>query len=482
MYGERLRTVEKVAKNTSVMLVGNLLFRLLSLLVTIYLAKYLGVEGFGRYNFVFAYLGFFVILTDLGLGDVVVREMSRNEKIMSSMLGNVYMIKVFLSAVAILLSITVISFMDYPQETINLIYAASFILLFQSFSDIYKMLFLTRLKMGYDVVSKIISKIFFCVLVVVLIIEQAGLMELILAFALSELLRTLLNLMFSRKIVAPVFSFDFEMWKKLFRESLPIALSGVFLVIYHRIDVLMLSMMQGDIPVGLYSAAYKLAEPIGLFPYAVVVSLFPVMSRYFKESSQNLFMTYEIGIKILLILMLPISVGIMLLSAPVIDLIYHDPSFSGSVTALQILIWSVFFAALNYLLTTLLTSINKQRLNTLSMGFCVFINIVLNYLLIPVYSYNGASVATVITEVILFLISIYFVSTHIGWLKFHSLAFKPLISCLLMGLLTYYGWNVLSISVFIIIPLVAAVYFLSLFGMRTFSDSEMDVVKKLLRL
>ncbi len=474
--------MEKVAKNTGVMLIGNLLFRLLSLLITIYLAKYLGVESFGRYNFVFAYLGFFAILTDLGLGDVVVREMSRNEKIMSLMLGNIYMIKVFLSAIAILLSITVISLMDYPQETTNLIYAASFILLFQSFSDVYKMLFLTKLRMEYDVISKIISKLFFCVLVVFLIIEQAGLMAIIIAFAVSELLRTLLNLIFSRKIIGPVFRPDPEMWKRLFRESLPIALSGVFLVIYHRIDVLMLSIMQGDIPVGLYSAAYKLAEPIGLFPYAVVVSLFPVMSRYFEESSQNLFMTYEIGIKILLILMLPISAGIMLLSAPIIDLIYHDPSFSGSVTALQILIWSVFFAAINYLLTSLLTSINKQRLNTLSMGFCVLVNILLNYLLIPSYSYNGASVATVITEVILFLISIYFVSIHLGWLKFHRIAFKPLVACFLMGLLTYYGWNMLNINIFLIIPLAAAVYFLSLFGMRTFSDSEMDVIKKLLRL
>jgi len=73
----QLSTVQQVAKNTGIIISGELIFRLVSLVVTIYLARYLGTAGFGKYSFVFAYLAFFNIITDLGLQTILVREMSR---------------------------------------------------------------------------------------------------------------------------------------------------------------------------------------------------------------------------------------------------------------------------------------------------------------------------------------------------------------------------------------------------------------------
>jgi O-antigen/teichoic acid export membrane protein len=72
-----VRTVRKIAKNTGVIIAGNVAFRLVSLFVIIYLARYLGTGGFGKYSFVFAYLAFFNIITDLGLQQILVREMAR---------------------------------------------------------------------------------------------------------------------------------------------------------------------------------------------------------------------------------------------------------------------------------------------------------------------------------------------------------------------------------------------------------------------
>jgi len=71
------KIVQRVAKNTGIVITGELIFRLVSLVVTIYLARYLGTAGFGKYSFVFAYLAFFNIITDLGLQTILVREMAR---------------------------------------------------------------------------------------------------------------------------------------------------------------------------------------------------------------------------------------------------------------------------------------------------------------------------------------------------------------------------------------------------------------------
>lgn len=191
-----MSTIDKVAKNTGVLLVGNLLFRLISLVVVIYLAKYLGVDEFGKYNFVFAYIAFFGIVIDFGLSEILVREMSRDAESMAKMLGNAYIIKIILSIFSILLSISIISLMDYPVDTTTYVYLISFTLLFISFSDNCRSVYQTTLKMEYDIVAKLISKIVSASLIFFIIAMHGTLYQLILVFLFSEVLKALLNYFF----------------------------------------------------------------------------------------------------------------------------------------------------------------------------------------------------------------------------------------------------------------------------------------------
>lgn len=466
-------------------MVGNLLFRLISLVVVIYLARYLGVEEFGKYNFVFAYLAFFGIITDLGLADILVREMSRDVKSIPKMIGNAHVIKLILSVVAVLLSILVINIMDYPADTTKYIYVASIMLLFQSFSDNYRSFFQTTLKMEYEVTAKLIVKVLSAAIVLYLIVTQGTLFQIIALLTIAELLRTILNYIYARKFVRARFEISFKLWKQLFKESLPIALSSVFLIIYHRIDVLMLSMMikggAGDIAIGLYSAAYKLSEPLGMVPYAIIISLFPIMSKLFKDSKEELIRSYEIGLKFIIVMMLPIAVGTTLIADKIIQLIY-DPSYIGSIPALQILIWALLIGSVNYLLVVLLTSIDKQRLSTISMGFCVIANILMNYILIPLYSYKGASLATVVTECILFVMTFYFVSNSLRSIPIHRIFIKCLPACIIMGMPVYYLNNFTEYNIFVIIITAALIYIVALFGFKTFSNEEKAIMRKVFKI
>lgn len=480
-----MSTIHKIARNAASVMIGNLLFRLISLVVVIYLARYLGVEEFGKYNFVFAYLAFFGIITDLGLGDILVREMSRDAKSIPKMIGNAHVIKLILSFVAVLLSILVINIMNYPADTTKYIYIASIMLIFQSFSDNYRSVFQTTLKMEFEVTAKLIVKFLSAGIILYLIATQGTLFQIIVLLTIAELLRTIMNYLFARKLVRANFDISFELWKQLFRESLPIALSGVFLIIYHRIDVLMLSMIikgtAGDIAIGLYSAAYKLSEPLGMIPYAIIISLFPIMSKLFKDSKEELVRSYEIGLKFILIMMLPVAVGTTLIADKIILLIY-DQSYIGSATALQILIWALFIAAVNYLLVVVLTSIDKQRLSTFSMGICVIANILMNYMLIPLYSYIGASIATVATELILFVLTFYFVSNNLKTAPLHRILFKCLPACIVMGIPVYYLNNFADLNIFIIIVTAAVIYAVALFGFKTFSDDEKAIIRKVFKM
>ncbi len=480
-----LSTAQKVAKNTVFLLSGNLLFRLISLIVTIYLAKYLGVEDFGKYNFVFAYLAFFGILTDLGLGDILVREMSRDSEKMSLIVGNAYIIKLLLSVLAIFLAVLLVSFLGFPADTTTYIYVASTVLLFQSFSDTSKTVFQATLRMKYEIFAKLISKLVFAVMIFYLIAEHGSLLQILYIYILSEFVRTLLNYVLSKKVTRTLYDVDSKLWKFLFKESMPIALSGVFLIIYHRIDVLMLSMMigghQGDIAVGLYSAAYKLSEPLGVVSYALIMSLFPVMSKSFKISKNSLIRSYEMGYKFTILLMLPIAVGTTLLSDKIILLVYNE-SYTGSITALQILVWAIFIGSVNYLMIILLTSMDKQRLNTLNMGFCVVANAVMNYILIPKYSYNGASFATVVTELILFLLTFYFVSKELKYISLFNMLFKAIVCSLLMGIPIYYLSYHTNFNILIICIIGVSIYSVALLRLRLISTEDKVIIRNILKI
>ena len=470
-----MSTVQRVARNTGVVIAGDLIFRIISLFVIIYLARYLGTVGFGKYNFVFAYLSFFGIITDLGLQTILVREMSRDASITPKLIGNAFIIRLILTIFAVVLSIVVITLMSYPADTTSYIYIATFTIFFISFSDFYATIFQANLRMEYKMIAKLSFKVLSAALIFWIIFSHGTLMQVMIVLVFSEMIKTLISYSFSRKFVKPRFEIDFGLWKYLFKESLPLALTVVIWIIYYRIDVVMLSIMQGDAQVGIYSAAYKLSEPLSLIPSALMVSLFPIMSASFKTSEERLIKSYKLAIRYLLIIMLPIAVGTTIIADKIIFLIYRA-EFVGSATALQMLIWALVFTSASFVLTNLLVSIGKQKLYTASMAICAVVNVTLNFILIPTLSYNGAAIATVATNIVFFLSNFYFVSKYLQVPPMRKTLLKPTISCLLMGSFVYYFMN---INVFLLVLLAAVVYFVTLLTLKTFSKEDIDIIKKI---
>ena len=474
-----LSTVQRVAKNTGIIIVGDVIFRTISLVITIYLARYLGTVGYGKYNFVFAFLAFFGIIADLGLRDILVREMSRDRSMMPKLIGNGYIIVLILTTSAVALSMIVISLMSYPADITTYVYIAAFTIFFISFSEFYFTIFRVNLRMEYPIFAKLISKVLSAGLIFWIIFSHGTLMQVMIALVFSEMVKTSLSNLFSRKFVRPQFNIDFGLWKYLLKEALPLALTGVIWIIYFRIDVVMLSLMQGDAPVGIYSAAYTLSQPLTLISSAFMLSLFPLMSGYFETSQDRLVKSYRLGIKYLLIIIIPIAIGTTLIADKIIFLIYGS-EFAGSATPLQILIWAIVFISISSVLTKLLIAIGKQKLYTLSMAICAIANVTLNFILIPILSYNGAAITTVATNIVLFGASFYFVSKHLQvLLPIHKISIKPIISSLLMGAFVYYF---IAVNIFLLVPLAAIVYLVALLALKTFSKEDLDIVKRVLKI
>ena len=473
-----MNVAKNILKNTTILFVGNLSFRIISLFVVIYLARYLGVEGFGKYNFIFAYLAFFMITSDLGLNQILIREMSINKSDIPKLIGNGLIIKICLSAASILLAIITIYLLDYPKDTVIYVSVASLILLFQSYSDSQKTIFAVFLKMEYDVFSKIINRLISACIIFYIIYIEGSLLQVILALILAEFVGTLFNRSFSKKLTHIKYNIDMNISKKLLVEAIPVALSGFFLIICHRTDVIMLSFLEGDTSVGFYSAAYRLSEPLILISYALVASLFPLMSSSFTTSKSSLVKMYDHGLKYILIIMIPICLGIMLLSDNIITFIYGN-EYLNSIEALKILIWSLFFVSINYLFTQLLIATNRQRFATIIMFFSVITNIILNFILIQKYSFIGASFATLITEMIFCIICFAYISNYLTHLPIQNYLFKSITAAFGMGIIINLLKD-LNINLFAIIAISTLVYGTVFIALKGLSDEEHSALKKII--
>ena len=239
-----------------------------------------------------------------------------------------------------------------------------------------------------------------------------------------------------------------------------------------RIDIVMLSALKGDAVVGIYSAAYNpLLAIAGIISGTIVAAIYPVMSRLFVASRDALDHTTVLVSRYMAMIGLPIAMGCFVLASKFVELFYEG-QFSASAIAFQILALFIPIRLVSSVTGTLLTSINKQGLRTISVGLSALLNIFLNALMIPYLSYVGASIATVLSEVFLYFVFLHFISRYYKRLLLYSHYTKPIIASILMGLFIFYFKNM---NLLILIPCAVMLYLLALLLLKAFTDEDKKI-------
>jgi len=472
-----METVVRVAKNTGVVIIGKTISGLLIMAITILLARSLGANRFGIYCFVFIYLGFFGILMDLGVKTILVREISRDRTKANKLLGNAIVMRIILSVFALILACSAISFLKYPFDTKLLIYIASLSFLV-SFSSLYEVIFQIDLKMKYPALVNILNVVMRLLLFVYLIYLKAPLLWFVVAYIITLLPGLFIILRLSRKFIKPKFEIDFGIWRKLLKESWPIALTAAFIMLHMRIDQIMLFQMKGPGAIGHYAAAVRLTEALNILPAAFMVSVFPLLSKYFIASREKLEKAYHLSFKYMAIIIVPIAMGVCILSEPIIRLVYGN-QFLSITPVLRILIWSEIFVFLGVVHLNILISVGLQKLDFIFTLSGAVANIILNFLLIPHYGIIGASIATVISYGLGVPLSCILIKTRkYGRAMLRSML-KPFIVATIMGCFTYFAF-LFRIPLVIIILSSGIVYFAFIILIRGLDTQDLRYFKKIM--
>jgi O-antigen/teichoic acid export membrane protein len=473
-----MNTVKTIAKNTGVLAISQVITSILGFFLLIYIARYLGEVGFGKYSFAISFTALFAIFANFGLNTYIIREIARNKELTSEYLTNVSLIKLILSFLAFALIVLTINIMDYPQDTTYAVYLFGIYMILTSFSLTFRSVFQAFERMEYEAVISIIEKIILFMLVLFVIFSGYGLIELAFVYIFAGIVAITLSFSIVLiKIAKPKPSINLSLWKTLIIGSIPFALNALFGVLFFQIDTVMLSVLKGDAAVGIYNAAYNPLLALGVIPGVFIAALYPVMSRYFTSSKDSLETFTGLSSKYMAILGFPIAMGCFVLADKFIALFYGD-QFSASIIAFQILAFFIPLRWVSSITGTLLTSINRQSLRTVSVGLIALFNIILNALMIPYLGYIGASIATVLSEVFLYFVFIYFINKYYKRMELHKHFIKPLVASLMMGgFIVYFK----DLNLFLLILLAVLVYFVMLLVLRTFTQEDKDIFKQVVK-
>jgi O-antigen/teichoic acid export membrane protein len=467
-----------IAKNTLVLLIAQCASSFLGFFYVIYAARYLGVEGYGIISFGLAFLGVLGAVADFGYSSIIAREVARDRSLAGKYIGNLILARLVLIG-AMFAGVFLFAYVShYPIVTTTVLYLLTLSTCFSLFTINSYAIFQAFEKMEFQSIGIALTSVFNLLGALVVIHLDRGLIAWAAIFVVSNaVVFAYSSVVLIGKFTRPKVEFDPLFLRHATSLALPFAISSILSITAFRIDMVLLAILVGDIAVGIYSAAYGLLAFLIVIPSIIATSIYPRLSILFVTSQKQLTYGFNISLKLLFVVSLPIAVGTTLLAQNIIFAIYNT-QFDQSIIALRVLIWTVPFIFATYFFGTTLASINRQDLAVKILGCCALFNIALNLVLIPRFSYVGAAVVTVATEVLGFALQFYALSKLLAPEPLHHYAIKPILASAIMGAFIIVF---AKIPVPLIITLSILVYFFTIILLRYFSKEEFALFKRIIR-
>lgn len=369
------------------------------LLVGVWIARYLGPEQFGLLNYALAFTGLFGAIATLGLQSIVVRDIVRDPDGVRLTLGTAALLQFIgglISFVLILIAIAYLRPDDPLARSIVAILGA--IQLFKA-SDIVVYWFESQVQSKYVVWVQNSVFLVFAIGKVALILNKTPLTAFVWLMLVEAILVALiLIIVFNRfGLSLATIKTNSKRAEALLKDSWPLLLSSIAIVVYMKIDQIMLGEMIGEKAVGIFSAAAKLSEAWYFVPMMIVSSVFPTIITN-KQTNQAIYMERVQRLYNLLAFM-SVIIGVIftLISSWLITTLY-DANYSKAATVLSIQIWAGVFVSMGIARGKWLLAENLQHIGYWYIALAMVINIVGNYFLIPLYEEIGAAIATVISQ------------------------------------------------------------------------------------
>lgn len=473
-----MMTKDRIIKNTFALFMGNGIVNLLSFFLMVVMARTLGDVGVGQYSFIFAFGSLIILLGNPGLEYLIVKEVPADKGLLPMYGGNILSLKIILAVLAVSVTVALSMFINKPQVVIYSLLIVCIIYGLNVVGSTFSSILHAKERMDLTSLAQVAERSIALGLGVIVLYKTRSVLYLVLVLLVSRAVREVLCFYFSNRYFTPALRRDWRIWKELFIKSVPFSLSIFFLYIYYRIDTVMLSLMINDQVTGWYNAAYRLVDVVNYIPFLIVTAILPPMARSSKKDKELLRDIFNRSLRYLIILAAPIGLGTYLLAPRIIQFVYGE-GFSNAAFALKILIWAEVFVFVNYLGGQVLNVIDKQKAYTMIIGITAAVNILLNMILIPKYTYIGASVATLLCEVLVFILVYHIIKKVFLKVSIWPLLLRPILASIIMGILIL---RIDFLPLWYAVPIGAVSYFLLFFLLGGFNEHDKETLIDILSM
>ncbi|MBI4492426.1 MAG: flippase [Chloroflexi bacterium] len=477
----RVSSIRRLARNSLLPTATSLLNKVLDMGFAVAMLRMLQAEGVGQYTVAVVLAGYFDILVTFGLPTLITREVARTPGEAARYLGSSLALRYALWAlclplVAVLLGpgADVLGVNAQVALAVWLLVAA---MLPGILAGCLSALFMAHERMDVPALVAVATTLLKVALGLGALLGGYGFVGLAAVAVLANLATAALLLGLCWVLLGwPGAQLDLTLGRRLLGPAFPLMVSSLLNSLFFRLDALLLNPLAGPLAVGYYSSAYKVIDGLLVVSSSFTLALFPVLSRLAHGPSERLRDAYWLGLKTLLLVSVPMAMGVTLLAEPLMELFAGPSYLPHAALALQVLVWFLPLSFANGLTQYVLIALDRQRVLTLSFALATAFNVAANLYLIPRYSYLGAAIATILSEVVLLGPFWLALLRHLPGIPLLRLGWRPLLASAAMVAPVL---AVREVHWLLAIPVGALVYAAAVLVLRTLDQAELALLEPL---
>ncbi len=389
---------QKYFRNTGWMFASRILCMGMAFVTTAYVARKLGPESYGQLSYATSFVSIFSVLASLGIDNILYRDLIKFPEKKKEFLGSALLIKLvagFTTALIVFISALLFA-QDDVSKILILILSGTFV--FGAF-QIISYEFQAQVKSKYPSIITFLVTLILNSLKVFIISNGKGVIYLAFVLLLESILYAIFYWYFyERKIGGKIseWRFDKNIAITLLKDSWPLIFTSAFVLVYARIDQVLIKNILGAKEVGIYGAATTVAEVWYFIPGIIIASFFPAIINA-QKTSEDIYYIRLRRLSIFLVSIAAIISSMVTIFAPFIMKIIYGADFIGGSKILQIYVWATIGIFLGYLANNYLITQNNKKGLVYMTFIPMIINITLNIMWIPKYGITGSAYATLIS-------------------------------------------------------------------------------------
>lgn len=434
--------------------------------IVVIVARALGPETFGAYLLAFTFAAFFATLCNFGLDRVLIRDIVRQPAAASASLLAAAGVRLLLGALSGAVAVVAAWGLGYSPSLRLVIALLLLAQILGLFSELCRSVLFAFGAMPREAVLRAAGRCVSVAAVAAALVMQWSLAGVAAALAIGGLVELLLYATaMARRLALRPTPVDWDVARGLVRSAWPIALNTVLVVLYLRINVVMLTSWTGAEAAGVFGAAFTFVQVLQVVSGTLAGVLLPTLTARKLQGHDQVLAAVRSATYYVLLFVLPATVGMSLLSGELVAFVY-GAQYAGAASALSVLAWANPFMFLGSLYGTLLIVLDAERTLIPVSAAALAVSGAANYLFVPSFGPAGAAWASVLTELAVAM-SVFWGARHrLGRIGVAAILIRPVlvagaVGAVLQATETANGpWRVLAaVAVFALGVLAAEVVF-----------------------